>query len=57
MTLWEDRVGKAGRGAWRGAGRGEGAGEGGRRSLRHRFSVDLEGIMKRFLIIFGYFWL
>ena len=40
-----------GGGAWRGAGRGEDAGGGGGGrggSLRHRFSVELEGIMKRF---------
>ena len=55
MILWEDRVGKVGE-AWQGAGRGEGAGGGGGGGgLRHKFSVDVEGIMKRILysVIFG----
>ena len=57
MTLWEDRVGKVeGGGGKRGGEQGEGrvlGGGGG--SLRHRFSADLEAIIKLLKIIFGYF--
>ena len=35
--------------------RGGCCGGGGGGILRHRFSVDLEGIVKRFKTIFGYF--
>ena len=59
MILWKDRVGKVW-GTWRGWGGGgvdgalwrgwggDGGGFGAGRSLRHRFSVQLEGIMKCF---------
>ena len=58
MILWEDRVGKVGGG---GEERGGEQGErrvlwrGGGGSFRYRFSIDLEGIMKHFKTIFGYF--
>ena len=55
MTLREDRVGKGGRGAWRGARGGGGGVLLGGGSLRHRFSADLEAIIKLLKIIFGYF--
>ena len=46
MTLWEDRVGKGGWGSVAGS-KGRGAcWAGGGGSLRHRFNVDIEGIMK-----------
>ena len=53
MTLREDRVGKGG-GSVAGS-KGGGGCWGGGGSLRHRFSADLEAIIKLLKIIFGYF--
>ena len=64
IILWEDRVGEGGGsvaegGGWRvgGALALGGGGGGGGGGTRNRFGVDLYCILKRFKIIFGYFWL